>query len=82
MAEKTFLVECTMDETYISYFYSFLKKMQYNGEIGHSGVVAFMADGDGDFHPRFETDITYSIVNPSNNSIAKELPEFLYDRGY
>lgn len=81
MAEKTFLVECTMDETYIPYFYSFLKKMQYNGEIGHSGIIAFMADGDGDFRPKFETNIACDIVNPSNSDKAKEPPEALYDRG-
>jgi len=81
MAEKTFNVECTMEERWIPYFISFLKKMQYNGLVVHSGVVAFMSDGDGGFRPRFETDTNYYITNPSINSISKEPPEFLYDAG-
>ena len=40
-----------------------------------------MSDGDGDFHPKFETDVRYYITNPSISSIAKEPPEFLYDAG-
>lgn len=81
MAEKTFNVECTMEERWIPYFISFLKKMQYNGLVGYSGVVAFMSDGDGDFRPKFETDVEYYITNPSIGDIANEPPEFLYDAG-
>lgn len=81
MADKTFNVECTMEERWIPYFISFLKKMQYNGLVGYSGVVAFMADGDGDFRPKFETDAKYYITNPSVSSISQKPPEFLYDAG-
>ena len=55
--------------------------MQYNGNVGHTGVVAFMADGDGDFHPKFTPDIDYYTVNPSVGSASKKAPEFLYDAG-
>lgn len=81
MADKTFSVECTMEERWIPYFISFLKKMQYNGNVGHTGVVAFMADGDGDFRPKFTPDIDYYTVNPSIGSASKKAPEFLYDAG-
>lgn len=81
MAEKTFTIDCTMEERWIPYFISFLKKLQYNGNVGHTGMVAFMSDGDGDFRPKFETDQKYYIVNPSIDKAAKEPPEFLYDAG-
>lgn len=76
---KTFTVECTMNERWIPYFMSFLKKMEYNGLVGHSGVVAFMSDGGGDFRPKFRTDEKYYITNPRLSGAAKEPPEFLYD---
>lgn len=58
----------------------FLKQMEYNGIVGHSGVVAINADGDGDFHPEFKT-IACRFVNPSIGELAKQPPEFLYDAG-
>lgn len=79
--EKTFTIECTMSERWIPTFMSFLQKLQYNGVVGHTGIVAIMSDGDGDFRPKFTTDEKYYITNPSITSAAKEPPEFLYDAG-
>lgn len=76
MADKTFNVECTMKERWIPYFISFLKKMQYNGLVGHSGVVAFMSDGDGDFRPKFKSNIEFNVVS-SKSSTQK--PEYFFD---
>lgn len=80
MSKVTFNVECTMEERWVPYFISFLKQMEYNGIVGHSGVVAINADGDGDFHPEFKT-IACRFVNPSIGELAKQPPEFLYDAG-
>ena len=80
MAQKTFNVECTMEERWVPYFIGFLKKMEYNGIVGHSVVVAMNADGDGAFRPKFKTISTYS-VNPSIGKLSKQPPEFLYDAG-
>lgn len=79
MATKTFNIECTMETRWIPYFISFLKKMEYNGLVGHSGTVAMYADGNGDFHPKFKTDVKYYITNPSVGERANQSPEFLYD---
>lgn len=76
---KTFTIECTMNERWIPYFMSFLKKMEYNGMIGHSGMVAMFADGDGDFLPKFKTDEQYYIVNPRVDEYYNKPPEFVYD---
>ena len=35
-------------------FLSFLKEIERNGSIGHTSVIGMMADGDGDFRPKFE----------------------------
>jgi peroxiredoxin len=33
-----------------------LKAMEYNGAIGHTGKISIIADGDGDFNPKFVFD--------------------------
>ena len=53
---KTFNIECSMEERWISEFYSFLKELEHNGHIGHSQMVGFYSDGDGDFRPSFKMD--------------------------
>lgn len=60
MANKTFTVECTMEERWIPEFYMFLAKMQTNGKMGHSELLGFYSDGDGDFRPKFK----FSISSP------------------
>ena len=60
MANKTFTVECTMEERWIPEFYMFLATMQTNGEMGHSELLGFYSDGDGDFRPKFK----FSISSP------------------
>lgn len=48
-------------------FLSFLKELGRNGNIGHSEVLGFFCDGDGDFRAKFDFDIEYKKVNPSIN---------------
>lgn len=62
MAKITITVE--MNERWISLFYSFLKAMENNGKLGHSGLLGFYADGDGDFRPTFTFDRYISPSKP------------------
>lgn len=76
MAEKTFKIKCTMEERWIPHFLTMLQVMEHNGNIGHSGVVAFMSDGDGDFRPKFKSNIEFNVVS-SKSSTQK--PEYFFD---
>lgn len=51
-----FKIECEMDERWTSHFLAMLKYMEYLGKVGSSRYVTFMADGDGDFRPKFKWD--------------------------
>ena len=49
-----FTVKCTMRRSWAIAFMSMLKRMQHLGAIGSSRYVAFHADGDGNFRPKFD----------------------------
>lgn len=75
----TIKIEATMNERWVDDFCSMLKYMQFCGNAGHSAIVAFYADGDGDFRPAFEFDREhtpkYGIRKPECS------PEILFDAG-
>jgi hypothetical protein len=54
--DKTFTIKCTMKDRWVPHFLAMLKYMAYLGRIGASRKVTIYADGDGDFHPKFEWD--------------------------
>lgn len=54
--KTTFNIQCTMEERWVDDFCSMLHKMQYFGNIGHSQMIGFYSDGDGDFRPEFKID--------------------------
>lgn len=56
-----FNVHCKMNKAWANEFLSMLKHMEEMGNVGCSGFVAFYADGDGDFKPKFE--INYEFEN-------------------
>jgi len=62
--EKEFTIKVKMEERWIPHFLSMLKTMETLGKTGQSRYVCFMADGDGDFHPKFEFDIDFKEVPP------------------
>lgn len=62
MATKKFDIHVSMEERWIPHFQSFLKYMEGMGSAGHSAMVGFYADGDGDFRPKFEFDISMRKV--------------------
>ena len=76
-------IKAFIDERWVNDFCSMLKHMELCGNIGHSSVVAFYADGDGDFRPKFEFDKEYKKTNGYLSKDGKELPdiEVIYDAG-
>ena len=82
MAEKTITIKVTMNERWIDDFCSMLNYMQFCGNVGHSSIVAFYADGDGDFRPTFEIDTDYNKTE-GYWSKDKDLPtpEVIFDAG-
>lgn len=78
MADKTFTIEVTMKERWVDNFCSMLKYMERCGNIGHSTVVGFYSDGDGDFRPQFKINTEFNKVD----GFKKEyVPEVLFDAG-
>lgn len=59
MSEVTFNVTCTMPERWADAFCSMLSMMEKNGNIGHSSIIGFYSDGDGDYRPKFQIDREY-----------------------
>ena len=76
-------IKVTMDERWVNDFCSMLNWMQRCGELGHSSVVAFYSDGDGDFRPKFEFDRDYDKTDGYWAKDGKPLPEIevIYDAG-
>lgn len=50
-----FTIKCVMDDKWVSPFLSMLKFMEHCGDVGQSRSVCILADGDGDFRPKFDT---------------------------
>ena len=80
MSEITFNIKATMEERWIKHFIGFLKRMELDGNIGHSEMLAFYADGDGDFRPKFETNVE---VKELSRIPIKEIktPILVFDAG-
>lgn len=62
--EVEFVVKCKMNKSCANEFLSFLATLSDNGKIGHSELIGFYSDGDGDFRPKFETNIKYNRKKP------------------
>lgn len=73
-----FTVECDMPERWVDDFCSFLKHLEHNGKIGHSALVGFYADGDGDFRPTFNISTDYTLTSGCSTNWT---PETMYDAG-
>lgn len=77
-----FTIRATMDERWINGFCSMLNWMQSCGNLGHSSVVAFYSDGDGDFRPKFDIDIEYEKAKGYwRNDTTLPTPEVIFDAG-
>ncbi len=74
MAKKTFTVEVTMNERWVDDFCSMLKYMEYCGNAGHSDIVGFFSDGDGDYRPSFDIHTDYKLKH-GRFAVENELPD-------
>lgn len=79
--DVTFTVKCTMPKVWASHFQSFLKEMERYGKIGHSGQISFMADGDGNFRPKFKFTKEYDAVEGIRSQYITKTAEQLFDAG-
>ena len=80
MANVKFTINCEMEERWVSHFLSMLKTMESLGNLGSSRLVAFYADGDGDFRPKFDTDRTFTFID--GREIKDPGPiEYFFDAG-
>lgn len=79
----TFSVQVTMKERWVDDFCSMLNWMETCGQIGHSSLVGFFADGDGDFRPKFEIDRPYTEKDGfrGDKIYSDAVPEVIYDAG-
>ena len=81
--EVTFNIKVTIKERWINDFCSMLKQMESCGEIGHSSIIGFYSDGDGDFRPKFEFDREFEKTKGYWRKDGADLPalEVIYDAG-
>lgn len=74
--EVTGAISYRMKRRWLPHFIAMLKTMQSFGNAGHSGHVAFYADGDGDFRPKFNfyvgTTPVENLPEPLNEVSAKK----------
>ena len=74
--EVEITIKAKMNERWVNDFLSMLKYMESCGNMGHSAVVGFYSDGDGDFRPKFEFDREYEKQHGYwEHELAKENPE-------
>ena len=77
--KRKFKIKAEIDERWVDDFCTFLYELEHNGEIGHSSLIGFYADGDGDFQPKFKIKTNHNFTKPKNK-IRKEA-EKIYDAG-
>lgn len=78
---RVFTITVDMEERWVNQFCSFLKRMEYDGSVGHSEKIAFFADGDGDFSPKFKIDTDFSNEEPKRMKFQEHRIESFYDAG-
>ena len=81
--KKTFTITCEMEERWVDHFMSMLHMMQSLGNLGSSRILGFYSDGDGDFRPKFSSDIEWEEVTPyePNDNPTLTGVKYLYDAG-
>lgn len=62
--DKEFTIQVKIKDRWVNQFISFLKRMEFNGVIGHSELLSFYSDGDGDCRPKFEFKGVYYVEEP------------------
>ena len=64
-------------------FIAMLKTMESNGNVGHSNWVAYYADGDGSFRPKFEITADQDILDEAEKvkSVRSNIDADCFDAG-
>lgn len=78
MKEVELTIKVKMNERWVDDFLSMLTYMESCGRRGHSAVIGFYADGDGDFQPKFkfDTDYDYELkYGIWESELSKQNPE-------
>lgn len=73
--EVTGSITYRMKRRWLPHFIAMLKTMQSFGNAGHSGHVAFYADGDGDFRPKFNFYVGTTPVEELSEPLAEVRPK-------
>ena len=79
-----FTIECEMRQRWVNDFCSMLKYMESCGSAGHSAVIAFYSDGDGDFRPKFNINTEFEKqkgYHREDRNCPLPVPEVMYDAG-
>ncbi len=81
--KKKFTITCEMEERWVDHFMSMLHMMQSLGNLGSSRILGFYSDGDGDFRPKFTSDVEWEKVTPYEPKDNPTLTgvKYLYDAG-
>lgn len=80
MAKIKLNIKAEFEERWLDDFCSMLKWMESCGNIGHSSLVAFYSDGDGDFRPKFKFNKEFKIKEPCQKNCLIKI-EHIYDAG-
>ena len=78
---KRFTIECEMNEKWVNTFCSMLKRMELDGNVGHSEMVGIYSDGDGNFRPKFNIYYKCKHVLPKSGNIDLDFSDKIYDLG-
>ena len=83
MEKRKFTIECEILERWVNDFCTMLNWMQSCGNLGHSSLVGFYADWDGDFRPKFNINTDWEKTEGIWRKDGKltRLPEVLFDAG-
>lgn len=78
MKDVEFTIKVKMEERWVDDFCSLLRYMEWCGNVGHSALIGFYADGDGDFRPKFHMGIDYK---EKKGIPTEKKTEVLFDAG-
>ena len=81
--DEEVIIKLKATKHFLPEFIAMLKQMEYNGNIGHSSWVAFYADGDGAFRPKFEIKASQDVLEAAKavEAISDEIIADCYDAG-
>lgn len=80
------IIKVKINKAFGAQLIAFLKDVEYQGKIGHSGIIGFMADGDGSCNPKISISAdeeTMKLASTVKPKYADEnIIDYFYDVGY